>query len=223
MNEDMQAKPEDFERDVMQLLGQVTSGRVEALAGLKDLYAARQALLEHETLRLRRKLSDADPRVRQLEELMALNRVFANDLEGEIEMATAQPVQVTPDQALVEGRIVDEKQRGIEKLVVTLEDANGKPLHKLGQAETGKAGYYALRIDHAELEKMSKAAQGRIFVAVRTSDGTLLDRTPEPVSLQPGERFNLSATFKRSEVSTTRHGSTPTSDVGTTGGKRNPR
>ena len=159
-----------------------------------------QSLLELEALRLQRKLGADSPRVQDLQRTVDLNQTLASNVEQEVEISSIVPVQAAPNEAVVEGRLLDESQRGKEGLVVRLEDQVGNPLSAVGPVTTGQGGYYALRLGPDLLKQLGAASQGGVFLAVRTPDGQLVQRTPQPLQIDPGARVNLSAAFTRADL-----------------------
>ncbi len=140
------------------------------------------------------------PRVQDLQRRVDQNQTLASNVEQEVEISSIVPVQAAPDEAVVEGRLLNESQRGMDGLVVRLEDKAGNPLSAVGPVTTGQGGYYALRLGPDLLKQLGAASQGGVFLAVRTPDGQLVQRTPQPLQIDPGARVNLSAAFTRADL-----------------------
>ncbi len=192
--------PADLGRDLASLFDELAGSRSDALASLQDLVVARQSLLELEALRLERKLGTGSPRVEELQWRVIQNRTLTKNVAQEVEASSIVPVQAAPEEAVVEGRLVDESQRGLEGLVVRLEDRAGNPLSAVGPVTSGQGGYYALRLSPDVAKQLGASAQGGVFLAVRTPDGQLVQRTPQALPLEAGARINLSAAFTRADL-----------------------
>jgi hypothetical protein len=202
-------KPEDL-ADVFR---QLQTGRLDALQDLKQLHIAHLALMEHEALRLERKLGRDHPRTAQVLSRIEHGRNLIQKLESETESARIQPVEIGKDEAVLEGRFTDETRRGFSGLRVSIEDQKGQLRADLGQVETDSTGYFALKFNRDILEEHPELESQGVFVVVRTPGGELVHRTDKPLTLTHGSRVKLVRAISRREVARqpSRQPSTPRS------------
>lgn len=175
--------PERLAEEIDQLEGHARVVRRQSLDGLRTLQSAVGALLRNESHRLRRKLGDEHPRVQGAEEGRAHQREMMQEVEAALAVTRIDVPEADEGEMLIHGRITDTSQRGIQNLVVELEDDRGRRITRLDAVETGPSGYYAIVVDEKEMERVS----GReAFVRVRRPDGRVVHRHREPVQIAPG-------------------------------------
>jgi hypothetical protein len=184
---------EDLLQSLEQVVRQFQEQNLAALNGLKDFQIARLALLQHEKDRLSQRLGADHPRVQHLQSQLSQNLEIVKGLEAELEASSVQPPDVSADETLVHGRMVDENQRGYAGLVVTLVDEKAQTLAEAPQARTDAVGYYSLRLAPAAIERLSAA--GKVFVAVQTPRGEIIHKFEQPVRLERGARIVAGATL----------------------------
>jgi hypothetical protein len=189
---------ENLLQSLEQVVRQFQGQNLAALNSLKDFQIARLALLQHEKDRLSQRLGADHPRVQQLETQLSQNLGIVEGLEAELEASSIQPPDVSADETLVHGRMVDENQRGYVGLVVTLVDEKGQTLAKAPQARTDAVGYYFLRLAPAAVERISAA--GKVFVAVQTLRGEIIHKSEQPVQLEKGARIVAGATLSAGDL-----------------------
>jgi hypothetical protein len=185
---------------------------LNTLQELKDLKVLSQALFQGEAQRLKKKLGADHPRVRQMEARLKQNSRLIQDLEVEVEIAKIQVPEVSEQDALIHGRIVDGNNRGLSGLTVYGEDINKKELRAVGSSETNASGYYALPISADKLPQLATVKDKGIFLAIRTRSGKVVYRWPEPVPLAEGSRQVENLALNRETLTPIYKGSRPVAE-----------
>ena len=103
-------------------LDTLQSGRVNALEDATDLQVMARSLIEHEALRIERKLGKQHPRTLQLNARITANLAMIESLQVEQEIAQIKAPDVAEQDAWVQGRVRDENARGFAGLTVCLID-----------------------------------------------------------------------------------------------------
>ena len=178
-------------------------GGQDFIHAMREIQNVQQALLHHETERLRETFGSDDPRVEQYQESIRLNRQHIEELEYQFQVANIKVPSVENGSALLHGRVVDEAHRGHPGLAIVMESEDGKLLRTYGTAKTDTTGYYALSLS---AEVVSKHAEGKLdlaYVAVHDRKGNALYRAFEPFSIQASERQALDIVIPRSDLGIT--------------------
>ena len=189
--------------ELQAMLDQFLGQHAEQLAILKSVHAMRHALLQQEARRLNRKLGKAHPRVRRLEAQLRQSQELAEDIAVEWETARIQVPEAKEDDVLIQGRVLDENRRGLTGLTVYVEDEKGNAVRSL-MVETDLSGYYALKIDPATAERLSKA--GESFLTMRTRTGRVIHREPASLHLTKGNRIFIDVALRRASLTPIRPG-----------------
>ena len=174
--------------------------RLEALNEVRELQIAGRVLLQNETARMDSKLGGDHPRTRSLRSSLEQNLDNITDLEVETEIARITIPEVDEGQTLIHGRVIDEKFHGIQGLVVSLIDGEGRHLAPLGRSETDASGYYALVVDHHSLERFSEAAREGVFLIVSTRKDEIAHSGFEPLTIAEGDRKIVEVVLKREDL-----------------------
>ena len=170
----------------MELLNRIESALDTAdaarLHGLERMVAVRDArarTLERGIARRVARSGEDDPSVRHAERRIERNRVVAEEFEP-LRIAAAHALtEVDPSMATIQGAVLDERNRGIGGVVVTLVGARDQPLRGAPKVATGDDGYYELHVPPKFLESV-------VYVVVGSGpERRVLEEVP--LELQPGE------------------------------------
>ena len=181
---------QDLADQINELVEQLTTSRGNALGDAHSLQLAGQTLMAREEKRLARKLGEDHPRVQQLRQRRETLLASIQRLEVEQQIAEISPPEVDDSQALVQGRVTDERSQGISGLQVALVDDNGKPLLR-EPTLTDRSGYYALKFDAAEV-KGGRAAR----LVVNTASGREVYQS-DALQISEGSRITLDVQMNR--------------------------
>jgi hypothetical protein len=180
------------------MLEQFLSEHEEELGALGAVQTMRHALLQQEARRLSARLGPAHPRVQRLERQIERSKELVGDIAVEREVASIQVPEVDKDDVLIQGAVYDEQGRGWAGLTVHVEDAKGNVVRSL-ETQTDASGYYAIKIDPAMAEELTKA--GAHHLAVRTQKGVAIHREAAALELAKGSRAFVDVPLRRARMS----------------------
>lgn len=195
---------DNFVENLHETLIKLRDGRIEALNDLKEIQIASRTLLQYEALRLEKRFGKEHPRTRHLKARLEQNLEVINDLEVEAEIARIKIPEVSQDEALIHGRVVDKNYRGISGLAVLMTDKGGEKLIDLGKSETDNSGYYSLVVKPDIMDRMSDVIERGIFLTVFTSKDRIVHRELESVKVAKGGRVLVEAVLNREDLSAVR-------------------
>ena len=132
-----------FKHDLQEITEGIQADRTAALLHSRELQLAAQLLLQAEASRIAA-FAPGDLRVAAFARGAqgALDR--AESLDTEASLASVRVPMVKKTEALLHGRITDERDRAAGPVIVTLVDARGAAVAGVGPVEADSAGYYAL-------------------------------------------------------------------------------
>ncbi|HEX2967424.1 MAG TPA: right-handed parallel beta-helix repeat-containing protein, partial [Syntrophorhabdaceae bacterium] len=120
--------------------------RIEALNNLTEIQVASRLLLQHEAVRLEKKFGKEHPRTQNLKNSLKQNLDIINDLEVEKEITRIKIPEISQDEALIHGRVMDANYRGIGGLMVCIIDSRERILNDPEKSTTDDSGYYSIII-----------------------------------------------------------------------------
>jgi hypothetical protein len=182
--------------DLLAVLTELAGEHPEAPSLLKDVQVMQQSLLQHEALRLAQKYGPDHPRTQQLQARLQDNLALVQAFEATLDSVRTREPAVTENGMLLHGRAVDENQRGVAGLTVSVEDEQGKVLRSLGRAETDASGYYTLPVDAHTVARLGKSGLKKVFLVLRTARG-VVRREPVPLTPVAGERTFVEVSLNR--------------------------
>jgi hypothetical protein len=171
--------------ELQEMLERFLGEHAQEIQALKGIPNMRHALLQQEVTRLSRKLGPAHPRVQRLEERLRASREIVEEIAVEREIARIRVPKAEPEDVLIQGCVLDERNRGWAGLDVHVEDEQGNTIRQL-MTKTDASGYYAIVIDPALAERLSKA--GSYYITVLTQGGKVVHRDTGAVDLTRGSR-----------------------------------
>jgi hypothetical protein len=195
---------DNFVENLHETLIKFRDGRIEALNNLKEIQVASRLLLQREAVRLEKKFGKEHPRTQRLKDRLKQNLEVINDLEVEKEIARIKIPEVSQDEALIHGRVVDANYRGIGGLMVCIIDSRERKLIVLGKSTTDDSGYYSLIIGPDKIEKIAKITEEEVYLAICTSKGKIIHRQFEPIKITQGDRKLVEVVLNRDDISTIR-------------------
>ncbi|MEE8524566.1 MAG: hypothetical protein V3T72_11595 [Thermoanaerobaculia bacterium] len=177
-------------------LGALDTVRLAALDEARKFQIGLRACLQQEARRIDFKYGPEHPRARRLAARLDANLEAVQALEVEGEIARIVVPEVGAQEALVHGRVVDPRSRGIAGLVACLTDSRGQPLPNLPSATADASGYYALALDEAAFEILASYRAGA-FLAVFGGDGKPVYRSKQSLAIEPGARLVVEVALNR--------------------------
>lgn len=184
--------------EMQDAFGRLGNEQLDSLGLFHDLQIAGQVLAQLELHRLGSQLDEDHPRRRGLEARLDYHQALTADLEARLEAASITVPPVAADATLVHGRVLDENERGLTGIMVSVEDDQGKPLGGVRTARTDGAGYYALEVSHDVLVRPGDMPDS--FLTFRSMKGRVLQREDKPLELASGARLVQSAAFVRGSL-----------------------
>jgi len=193
MKSSIESAADEFSRN----LDLMKEDRLASLADAIGIETMMRTLLQHEAIRLEGKFGVDHPRVEGLNVRLKTNLELINALNVEREVYAVDVPEVPEDSTLVHGRIVDENQRGIRRLIVCLVDWQSSPVNDAADSVTDGSGYYAVSLNADSVERIRKENPNGVFLAVLTQRGELLHRERKPRVLEKGARTLVEISFDR--------------------------
>ncbi len=197
MSED---RPGELTRTLEELFDDLRDGRLEALGDLDRIQTMTRVLLQNEARRTDERFGKDHPRARSLKTSLEQNLDNIKGIELELELAGIEVAEVSEDQALIHGRVVDERSRGVGGLFVSISDEEGRTLTPFGRVETDAAGYYALVVDPDALARVSEAAREGVFLTVNTRQGEVVHHEFDPLTIAEGDRKTAEVVLEREDL-----------------------
>jgi len=193
---------DNFVENLQETLTKLRDVRIEALNNLTEIQVASRLLLQHEAVRLEKKFGKEHPRTQHLKNSLKQNLDIINDLEVEKEIAGIKIPEVSQDQALIHGRVMDANHRGIGGLTVCIIDSRERILNDPEKSTTDDSGYYSIIIGPDKLEKMANIVEEGVFLAIFTSKGKIIQRKVKPIKITQGDRMLVDVVLNRDDLST---------------------
>jgi len=150
----------------------------ELIKRFEDIRAVHHTFTQFELSRVKMQEGEASPRAVELEDKLSRNLEVVHRLGVEGEVAAIRPPRTADKDALIHGRIVDEKSRGQSGMRVALTDRDGKRID-VGDSEVDASGYFSFVLDPEKIEAITKNNK-EIFMTVSNKNGEVLYRRPSP-------------------------------------------
>ncbi|MGE5423112.1 MAG: hypothetical protein ACM3QW_07595 [Ignavibacteriales bacterium] len=193
---------DNFVEDLHETLIKLRDVRIEALDNLTEIQVDSRILLQHEAVRLEKKFGTEHPRTQRLKSSLKQNLDVINDLEVEKEIARIKIPEVSQDEALIHGRVVDANYRGIGGLMVCILDSRERILNDPEKSTTDDSGYYSIIIRPDKIEKMANVVEEGIFLAIYSSKGKVIHRQLKPIKINEGDRMLVEVVLNRDDIDT---------------------
>lgn len=194
--------PDNAIKDLHEDLTKLADERLKAQNDLKEAQVISRTLLQYEAKRLEKRFGKDHPRTQQIKARLEQNLDVINDLEVESHIARIKVPEVSENDTLIHGRVMDESYRGFGGLNVTLTDSKGKAL--TGKSETEGSGYYSIVIDQETLKKLSEVIKEGVFLAVFSRKCETIHRQCEPIKINEGDRILAEMVLDRENLITGR-------------------
>jgi hypothetical protein len=186
--------------ELQALLVQFLGEKGKNLNVIQDLQNLQHALFQREARRLETKLPADDARRKRIDARAKASAAISQGIAEQFALARVTTPDLAVDDALIQGRVVDEKRRGLQQVTVVLEDANGSAIGDLEAVETQPGGYFALKATPDLIAKAQKT-EGGVFLTVRNLYGEVVQRVAEPIALEEGIQTFVDVPVKRADVS----------------------
>ena len=155
---------ESFDDDLREFLAALPDGGAYRLRQLREVAFGARALFELEAERLAARAAP-DERVAELRGAAMVRLELADVLEAEVEAAGIRPPETRPAEALLHGRVLDPRLRGLADLRARLVDAQGRDLPDVEPAATDTSGYYAFVLPAETVERLQDTPVSVVFEA----------------------------------------------------------
>lgn len=160
-------------------IGNADVVRAEGLEELKDVLNAKVNQYEREYKRLSKKLGDKHPRVLALTEKIEFHTGFAEVVGKHAIRARIETPAADEKSWILHGRVIDEAEKALPGLIISLVDAKNKPIEIAGTSTTDKEGIFKLKITAektaAGKEKLSAAnIREGVYISVSDKRQTLI-------------------------------------------------
>lgn len=171
--------------ELAKLFDLIQQQRVDSIDRVRDVSLSTRALFQAEAARLTRKVGADDARVRRFTARATQGLDLIGALESEAQIARVRSPIVDRADALIQGRILDARGAGVAGADVRVVDANGKDAG-LGVVKTDAAGYYAITVPAAVVEKLPAGQSLRLEVA--GDQGRVIPEAGGVFALAAGDR-----------------------------------
>ena len=175
----------DFESD----LATTDLARTEALEGLQQVRLAKASHLERQRARLITRLGGDDPRVQELNGVIASNQRLTHGLKLEVDRTKAATVQPDERGWILHGYVRKQDGQGQPGLTVSIYDRTGHWIPTLRYACTDENGYFKLSYHQSsakETEAMAFNVDSEAFIRVSDRKQKVLATDKTPVKLELG-------------------------------------
>jgi hypothetical protein len=203
---------DDINRAVEKLgesLDSLFEERATEIASLRNLQAVSRVALQSEVVRYEQRYGAAHPKTLRLKSRLETNKTVLRALEVESELVAVRPAPRTEGELLIEGRVSDSLGRGLTGLTVALTDARRNRVREVEAVETGRGGYFALKLAAEIVPKLQETYREGIFLGVFADRGTQVHQGRKPLALEPeGVPFQEVA-IARAEFPSPRPGPAP--------------
>ncbi|MEY2521179.1 MAG: hypothetical protein QOF24_2938 [Verrucomicrobiota bacterium] len=177
----------NFESD----LAATDRARSEALEGLQQLSTAKASHMQRARARLIDRLGAEDPRVLELNGVIASNQLRTRALKLEVDRARAGIVEADDQGWALHGYVWNQGLVGQPNLTVATYDRDGRWVRTLGYACTDTNGYFKLSYRRSseklveETGALNKSAE--VFIRVSDQKKNVLTTDKNPVQLEMGQ------------------------------------
>lgn len=163
---------------------------------LRDMQSLSRVLASRELRRLKSKLGDEHPRVKDLQQ--GLKRTFsslqdADKTQSDINIKVPETEQ---GETLLQGKIRDEAGKGVTGLTVLMQDDAGNEL-AIDNVRTDSAGYFAAKISP---EVMEQAKDADWTFSVRRDDGVVIYTHENTIKLAPEKNLLINTVISRDKL-----------------------
>jgi len=176
----------------------VNTESLELVGRFQDMRAIYHALTQHEVRRLKDVEGEDSPEVLEREASLSQNLDVMQRLDVEAELMQIQVPKVEAKDALIHGRITDQKSRGQAGLVAVLTDRDGGKVAG-GEVEVDSSGYFALVLDPEKIKRIL-ASKKDVYLSVMNRKGVVCYRRPAPLTLKEGETIAEHIVLSPSEI-----------------------
>jgi len=175
---------------VVEIKDAVEEESLALLGRFRDVRALRQALVQHEIIRLKTRYGEDDPRVAEMTETLKRNADILPGFEIEAELSKIKVAATAEKDVLIHGRLVDEKMMAREGLIAALTDKEGKSLG-VEDVAADASGYFAFVLS-PEARKSLEEKKKEIYLTISDRAGRVLYRRTNPVKLAEGAEIRES-------------------------------
>ena len=193
----MAQRSDSVAAEIQKDLNQLKLERLAALEEAAGVYVAMQSLLLNEAQRIESKLGPEHARSKQLKNRLQFDAQLASTLELERQLTAIEVPEIAADGALVFGRIMDEDDLGIDRVIVRLLDPAGAPLD-INDATSDASGYFAIPLDSQTVERLGRS--NSVFLTLFTPRGRVVYKHPKPLTLSQGARLLLEIRLNRADL-----------------------
>jgi hypothetical protein len=175
----------NFESD----LATTDLARAEALEGLQQVRLAKASHLERQRARLITRVGAEDPRVLELNGVIASNQRLTHGLKLEVDRTKAATVQPDERGWILHGYVRKQDGQGQPGLTVSLYDRSGQWIPTLSYACTDENGYFKLSYHQSsekETDAMAFNVDSEAFIRVSDQKRKVLATDKTPVKLELG-------------------------------------
>ena len=179
---------------VVEIKDAVEEESLALLGRFRDVRALRQALVQQEIVRLKTRYGEDHPRVAELTDALKRNSDILPGFEVELEVSKIKVPATAEKDALIHGRITDEKMTAREGLIAALTDKEGKSLG-VEDIKADASGYFAFVLK-PEIRKALEEKKKEIYLTVSDQAGRVLYRKPDPLKPEEGGEIRESIVLK---------------------------
>ncbi len=177
--------------ELKEILDEAIGDHSEELEELMDIPNIHHALFQHEVNRLERKLGADHTRVTHLKESMKRNQAIINSLQDEVEGPVFQLLRPQIRNAMVLGRVIDNRSSGISGLSIAIENEDGQRVPFVSDVRTDSSGHFSMSLDEGSVDKIIQGVGGVGHLTVRDSKGEVVHQDAAPLTISHGEQVSM--------------------------------
>lgn len=177
--------------DLKEILDEAIGDHSEELEELMDIPNIHHALFQHEIGRLERKLGADHPRVTHLKESLKRNQTIINTLQDEVEGPVFQLLRPQIRNAMVLGRVIDDRSSGISGFSIAIENEDGQRVPFVSDVRTDSSGHFSMSIDEGSVDKILQGVGGVGHLTVRDTKGEVVHQDAAPLTISHGEQVSM--------------------------------
>ena len=179
----------------------VQDQRLQFVEQLREVNLAARGLFELEAARLAQKLGPENPRAQAMLARVDNRLELLDALEVEAQIAKVRTPAVDEASALIHGRIVESRLKGVANAEVRLVNEKGEDLG-VPPVKTDEAGYYAIELKPEVAAKFGP--EQKVFLSVAGEKGKVVPAAAGGFTVKAGEKTLREAVLTSNELENVR-------------------
>ncbi len=191
---------QDLEKKLDKMVRERITGLKSSTKLAREFAVLNSSLMQREGKRLGKKLGEKHPRVKamKIREEEILKNLRATEREALKVDDVSPPAKA--DEAIIEGRILDENRVGVENIKVYLADEKGKKIVGIDEVTTNSNGRYAFTLPGSIIEGEKGKTKPTYRVVVESLAATKIHEEKEGIKLVKGKKKTRDVVINRAKL-----------------------